>query len=500
MDNLSQGILTVIVASAGFLFSWHQFRLGNYRVALLLLTISGLILRIYTSSDMFLHYWDERYHALVAKNLIDNPLKPVLYANPLLPFDFRDWTQNHIWLHKQPLPLWLMASSLWMFGINEIALRLPSIIMSTAGIALTYAIGKHFFDHRTAFLAAFFFAIHGLIIELTAGRVATDHIDIAFLFFIQLAIFFSIQYVRTGKPIFNIMVGLAMGAAILSKWLPALIVLPIWLLIVLDSGKANYKTIALQFLVVLISGLATFLPWQIYIFTNFPAEAAWESNYNIRHLHEAIEEHQGSVFYFLDKIRIIYGELIYLPLLWFFYRTAKDPRNLKRLAITTWFLIPFLFFSFASTKMQAYLLFTSPALFLITADFFMTISDYKMQVKWKWLINIALILLIALPVRYSFERIKPFSKIDKNPEWVANLKALNKDVNKKVVLFNYANPVEAMFYTDMIVYRQLPDIQTINRLIREGYTVIINDDGKLPEALLMMDGIDTQAVRSRDSN
>jgi 4-amino-4-deoxy-L-arabinose transferase len=500
MDNLSQGIITLIVASAAFLLSWHQFRLGNHRIALLLLMLGGLILRVYTSSDMFLHYWDERYHALVAKNLIDNPLKPTLYANPLLPFDFRDWTQNHIWLHKQPLPLWLMASSLWLFGINEIAIRLPSIIMSTAGIAITYVIGKHFFDHRIAFLAAFFFAIHGLIIELTAGRVATDHIDIAFLFFIQLAIFLSIQYVRTGKPIFNIMVGLAMGAAILSKWLPALIVLPIWLLMVLDSGKANYKTIALQFLVLLITGFATFLPWQIYIFTCFPAEAAWESNYNIRHLHEAIEEHQGSVFYFLDKIRIIYGELIYLPLLWFLYRTAKDQRNLKRLAITIWFLIPFLFFSFARTKMQAYLLFTSPALFLITADFFMTISDYKMQLKWKWLINIVLILLIALPVRYSFERIKPFRKIERNPEWVSNLKELSKDVNEKVVLFNYANPVEAMFYTDMTVYPQLPDKETIKRLIREGYTVVINDEGQLPEELLMMDGVKVQPIKSHDSN
>jgi 4-amino-4-deoxy-L-arabinose transferase len=150
--------------------------------------------------------------------------------------------------------------------------------------------------------------------------------------------------------------------------------------------------------------------------------------------------------------------------------------------------------------MQAYLLFTSPALFLITADFFMTISDYKMQLKWKWLINIVLIFLIALPVRYSFERIKPFSKIERNPEWVANLKELSKDVNEKVVLFNYANPVDAMFYTDMTVYPQLPDKETIKRLIRDGYTVVINDEGQLPEELLMIDGVKVHPIKSRDSN
>src|SRR5690554_3270454 len=49
--------------------------------------------------DPFLVLWDEQYHALVAKNIVSNPLKPMLYADPVLPYDFADWTKNHIWLH-----------------------------------------------------------------------------------------------------------------------------------------------------------------------------------------------------------------------------------------------------------------------------------------------------------------------------------------------------------------------------------------------------------------
>ncbi|HRO42202.1 MAG TPA: glycosyltransferase family 39 protein [Flavipsychrobacter sp.] len=90
-----------------------------------------------------------------------------------------------------------------VFGVNEIALRLPSIILTTAGIGLSYFIGKYFFNRKTGYLTVFFYSINGLIIELTAGRVATDHIDIFFLFFIELGIVFSIFICTTTKIIFQ---------------------------------------------------------------------------------------------------------------------------------------------------------------------------------------------------------------------------------------------------------------------------------------------------------
>jgi 4-amino-4-deoxy-L-arabinose transferase-like glycosyltransferase len=145
MNNLLFGILTIIFCITGYLFSWKYWRKDNYKIAILLIVICGLALRIYTSTDFFLHSWDERYHALVAKNLIQHPLTPTLYDNPVLPYDYRNWKANHIWLHKQPLPVWTIAASMRLFGVNEIALRLPSIILSTIGILLTFLICSHFF-------------------------------------------------------------------------------------------------------------------------------------------------------------------------------------------------------------------------------------------------------------------------------------------------------------------------------------------------------------------
>ena len=483
MENLLYGILTIILCFAGYSFSWKFQMQDKYRLAVLLLLLCGLALRIYTSADFFLHAWDERYHALVAKHLIHHPLTPTLYEHPVLAYDYKNWLGNHIWLHKQPLPLWGMAASLWMFGTNEFALRLPSIILSITGIWLTFSIGSYFFNKKVGYLAAFLYSINGLIIELTAGRVATDHIDIFFLFFIELAIFFSIRFVQKKNTVYNILTGLSIGAAVLSKWLPALIVLPVWLLIVADSGKFRMKTMVFQFLLLLVTTVSVFLPWQLYIFDAFPLEAKWESGLNLKHLYEVIEGRTGPFYFYIDQIRINYGDLIYLPLVWFLWKTFRNLKNAKNLAITTWFLLPLLFFSFAKTKMQAYILFTSPALFMITADFFYMLVDYKKQHRPKWVFNLILVLLIALPVRYTIERTKAFQKRDRHPQWVANLKELNKKKITKGILFNYDKPIEAMFYTDLTAYRIIPDKNTITELTEKGYTIIINDDGNIPDSI-----------------
>ena len=185
MENLYYGIITISICVLGYGFAFKQYSKNKVFFALILIMLCGLILRLYTSSDLFLHTWDERYHALVAKNLMDNPLLPTLYNNPVLPYDFQNWTENHIWVHKQPFPLWTMAMSMSLFGVNEIALRLPSIILTTLGIGITFQIAKSLFNNRVGIIAAFLYSIHGLIIEVTAGRVTTDHTDVFFLFFIR---------------------------------------------------------------------------------------------------------------------------------------------------------------------------------------------------------------------------------------------------------------------------------------------------------------------------
>ena len=186
------GILALIIALGVYCFAYVSFVKNNTRNAIAAIIFAGFILRIFMASDPFLHHWDERYHALVAKHLIETPFTPRLYAEALLEYDYRAWNRNYIWLHKQPLPMWTMALSMKCFGVNLWALRLPSVLLSTIAIGLTFLIGKRLFNRKIGLLAAFFISINGLILELTGGQITTDHTDIFFFFFITLGGYFAI--------------------------------------------------------------------------------------------------------------------------------------------------------------------------------------------------------------------------------------------------------------------------------------------------------------------
>ena len=151
------------------------------RWLLLLLLLTGGALRWQLSRDQMLHQRDEKFHALVAKNMMETPLSPRLYQTAVLPYDYKLWYQNHIWLHKQPLPLWLMAGSYKLFGVSEFSTRIPSLVLSTCLILILYQLAKRLYSQKVALLSAFFLCVNGLVIELGAGRVATDHYDLLFL-------------------------------------------------------------------------------------------------------------------------------------------------------------------------------------------------------------------------------------------------------------------------------------------------------------------------------
>jgi 4-amino-4-deoxy-L-arabinose transferase len=120
---------------------------------------------------------DERFHALVARNLIHHPLTPTWIENPVLPYDFKNWTANPVWLEKGPVPLWALSGSIRVLGADELAVRIPSIPRTSLAVYLTFLIAATLFDRDVAILAAFFQAINGLLVELAAGRVSSDHVD-----------------------------------------------------------------------------------------------------------------------------------------------------------------------------------------------------------------------------------------------------------------------------------------------------------------------------------
>lgn len=76
-----------------------------------------------------------------------------------------------------------MALSMKVFGVNEIAMRLPSAIMGTISVFFIFEIAKFWTkDKNVAFLSSLIFTFSFYQLELTTGRFRLDHNDVSFVF------------------------------------------------------------------------------------------------------------------------------------------------------------------------------------------------------------------------------------------------------------------------------------------------------------------------------
>ncbi len=277
------------------------------KIILLCILISSGILVFRHVGHSGITYWDEGFHAIVARNLTKHPLKFTLYDQPWLPYDYKGWGDNHIWLHKPPVAMWTIWLSHLIFGINTFALRLPSAISFVVTTWLTYRIAADLFDKRTGLIAAFLHAFNPFLFESVHGYRYSDHIDIALLLWVQVSCWFLLRAIRSGKRRNYILSGITMGIAYLSKSYLALITFGIALVVwCVARGKEIYHTripsddstrsgttevkirlsdIGLQ----LLAAIATVAPWTIYCLIYYRKEFLWEHKRVLDHLNTDIE-------------------------------------------------------------------------------------------------------------------------------------------------------------------------------------------------------------------
>ena len=483
--NVLNGCFLLSVTSVVFGVGFYFLNKNQTHLALIFNVLGGLILRGWCATDKFLYEWDERFHVLVAKNLMQHPLRPTLYDNPVLPYNITHWADNHIWVCKQPLPLWAIAASLKVFGISEFAARIPSLIVGSAAIVLTFLIAKQLFQSpKIAYWAAFFHAIHGLTIDANTARDSSDHVLTFFAFFIQLGVFCAILSAKTNKKIwFSILAGACMGCAYMCKWHPALIVLPIWLVV-----QTNFKDILRGIAPLSIAAIAVALPWQIYIYRHFPAETTWIYGAIFQPMTEAIQGHDGAWWYYLEQVRISFGELIYLPMVWLAVIFVKKWTHQNIRTLAAWVFFPLLVYSMMGTKRQSYLVENAAAIFILSALFIRILSVYKNKTRFSpKIIQFVVILLVGLPIRYTIERVKPFATNEQETQTADRLRGWKTQLptDGKAVVFNTPYYIETMFYHNITAaYPHLPTEAQIAELLLRGYKIFVVRNENVPTEFL----------------
>ncbi len=472
----------------------------NRKWALIVLFTNAFLIRILVTHFIpYLNYWDERFHALVAKNLVENPLKPCLYRDPALPYDFRSWDSNHVWFHKQPLFLWQMALFIWIFGNNEWAIRMPSAILSAFICILIYLIGKRLLNEKIGYLSALLYSLSGFSLSLVTGVSSTEHNDVSFVFYITLSFWLWIKYMESHKYIDAVFIGIAAGCAVLTKFLVGLIIYGVWFIVLIYCYKQICRKHILQFIFSICIAFIVFMPWQLYALMNYPKEYKYEFFHASMHFSQVIEGHEGDWLYHIEQMNILYADfipvLIWPAILLLFFKIRKKQYSL---AVLVFFLSIELFFMIAKTKMQG---FTYPVLSVVFVAIgtllYETILWYKPRYK-KYVIvyKVILIMLIGLStiwfMNWDFlkEKHTCWKKemcyhIKMNTQNVLFFKKLNAlNLPENAVILNlryYYDNIQMMFYTPYTAYGFIPDEAGIQVLKNSNRPIYILNSGNLEE-------------------
>jgi 4-amino-4-deoxy-L-arabinose transferase-like glycosyltransferase len=189
--------------------------------SLIIIVFSAGALQLQNLGHEDLTFFDEFFHATVARNLLAHPFRFTLYDAPTVELP-GEWTTSHVWLHKPPFALWQIALSFWALGTTTFALRLPSLLLC-AGIALiTYRLAIELFRHRgVGVIAAAFCAFNPFIAGSVHGRYFSDHLDVALLFYTVAGLLAVARAIDTGSYVAYALAGLMLGLAFVTKAFPA---------------------------------------------------------------------------------------------------------------------------------------------------------------------------------------------------------------------------------------------------------------------------------------
>lgn len=486
---IEQGVIAGAIAiTLGACWAYIRERDG---LALGLVLLVALALRLMCAQlDPFLNIWDESVHAVVAKNMVSHPFTPMLFTDKELGLDFEWWTNTRIWLHKQPFFLWMMAASIGTFGNTVFALRLPSVLFTTALVYFTHGIGAGMHGRAVAFSAAVMMAWSYWFLMLVLGAVITDHNDAIFISLVGGSFWAWSQWRNRMSYTKAIVIGLFMGCAVLTKWLPGFMLMGGWGMVALLDGKrraSEFRWMACAFLVACLVAV----PWQISAWLRFPAEMAHEMALNALHLWTVVEGHEGGAKFYFTSIEESFGPFTgWLVFGGFLLSVVLAKRKDMRIMALTSVVVTYGLYSFAATKMSSFTMVVIPFLFIGLGQL---VQLAQRPVSNPLVRSILLLVptLIFAGVMFRVELIQrihteqvaqsPFYSLYRgaNLHNMGEIRRLDRFIGdrQEVVVFHVPFPanMNMMFFHGAQVSQDIPTPEKVDHLLKMGRTVIIVD-------------------------
>lgn len=280
-------------------------------------------------------------------------------------------TLNYVkYFEKPPLLYWLNAVSIWIFGQNEFAARLPSALCGLATVLATYLIARKLYDRRTALISA-------IMLGTSAGFVLQSRIiltDMLLTFCLTAALgAFIVASQREGRrsnPLPWYLFYLFCALAVLAKGLIG-IVFPAGIIFFYLLLSKRWKLLAeMRFATGLLLFLAVTIPWFVAVSLQNPEFPRFFF------IHEHFERFTSTVHGRYQPIWFFLPVLLGTMLPWSFFipgalgRAWRDRRHDEGrpgLYLLIWITVIFLFFSKSSSKLVPYILPIFPPLAMLIA-------------------------------------------------------------------------------------------------------------------------------------
>ncbi len=455
--------------------------MGAMRILKLLgtgLFVFFLLAILYKNSQQvpYLHDWDERFHALVAKNLVDDPSIPRLYKDAAaIHYNYEEWYRTLVWLHKPPLFSYQAALVMKLFGTNLFGYRLNGFITIALLIFTSFKLLRLYhlqFWPALIISSGTFFGL--AFLKLSNGVMGMGQNDLSFILWISVGVLFAEKARVQGeaqRPKNIFLMALFCAFAVLTKFLVGY--LPFLLL---GLNAILYKWKLKDWLLIFFAALlpaAAIGSWYAYTYQIAPELTLKELEYNTRHFSESLESHsQDWLFHFEWFSRSFLVPILFILslLVLSFWKKERRSQVLKALSLAFWApllasLFVLLFFTIAKTKLPAFSLVSAPLLIVMSGLLY---GNREVSIYFKkWLLIVPLIGL-AWGSIYVFQADYTDPKRNCQREFY---RELGESLPHNAVLFNvepFTFP-EAMFYSGLICYEKVPSENWPEEAKAQGY-------------------------------
>ncbi|MGB9590831.1 MAG: ArnT family glycosyltransferase, partial [Candidatus Hydrothermia bacterium] len=321
----------------------------------------------------------------------------VAWFYPLLPDEAYYWVWSRElaagYFDHPPMVAWLVRAGTLILGNSHIGVRLFFIILSAGTGFLTYLLIKELSDERLGFQGLLVGT--GILLLGIGGLLAVP--DVPLIFFWTLGLYAGIRAIR--KPVWWLIYGIALGAAMLSKYSGVfLLTIPLAYIFTRRGFLASgfwWMGMALAVLIL--------LPNIIWNAGHGWVSFAYQAGHGLGRPWDLF----GPVKYIMDAA-LVNSLLPFIFLIWGIIRTGKKLMETSRFALMLSLFVPFILFWIASARGPAEANWPAPA--YTSLVILGTIGLGKLTEKWPWKavvgFGIGLVGLVYAQAVYPFMRIK----------------------------------------------------------------------------------------------